>query len=95
MASATIYDSAPHDVELIWRNYTVNGVRSMPMEIWVDGVLVATQDVAALYGATAWTAPNASVLLSDGSTFATLRAPSDGGPIIRYPTLPQGAIPAA
>lgn len=90
---AAIWDGAPHEVWLVWRNYTLNGVRYMPMELWVDGVLVASQDVAALYGATAWATIDAGKLVSDGNVQATLTAPSDGQ-MLSYPVLPAGAIAA-
>jgi hypothetical protein len=67
-------DGTPHDVELEWTNEIseATGVRQMWMRIYIDGVKVAEQDVAALYGATAWAPLDASRLISDGSVHAVL-----------------------
>lgn len=93
--AANLWDGNPHRIRLEWYNYLLNGTRYMLMKAYVDGALIASQDVAALYGATAWAAIDPGKLISDGSSFSILRLPSDGSPLISYPTLPQGAIPAA
>lgn len=63
--------TAPHVYEMTWGNYTLGGVRHMPLSLYVDGVLAQTIDVAALYGATAWSVPE-RLRLSTGSTITTL-----------------------
>ncbi|GEM_PF-4488365 len=83
-ASGTaFFNSAPHDAELEWTNEIreSDGVREMWQRLYIDGVLVASQDVAALYGATAWAEIDPSRLISDGNVFSTL---SDV--ILDYPT---------
>lgn len=92
--SATFLDGAPHDVELIWKNYealdpaTGQWRRYMPQELWIDGVLVASQDVAALYGATEWATPDATRIISDGNVNSVLSQL-----VLGYPSLPAGATP--
>lgn len=88
-SSVNIWDGAPHTLRVEWLNYTLSGVRAMTQRIYIDGTLTDSQDVAALYGATAWATIGASKAVADGNVFATL---SDVRPY--YPTLPAGAIPA-
>lgn len=84
-----IWDGAKHRIRLEWTNYLLNGIRYMWQRLYVDGVLIAEQNVAALYGATAWAAIDPSRLVSDGSVFDTLSNLRS-----EYPTLPAGATPA-
>lgn len=108
--TTAFWDGAPHDVELEWTNYfahdpVIGAVRRfMWQRVYIDGVLVAQQDVAALYGATKWAEIDPSRLISDGNVFAVLSAPlvvpaggyaAPGGVILSFPTLPVGAIPDA
>lgn len=87
-SSTALYDGAPHVVTLEWANYIVNGVRAMPLRMYIDGTLIGSVD-AATYGATAWAAIDPSRLVSDNLVFAVL-----SGLSLSYPTLPAGAIPA-
>lgn len=85
-----IWDGLRHTIKLSWSNYlTSSGVRVMLQELWIDGVLVASQDVAALYGATSWATPDISVLFAAGDVFATISYPKFG-----RPTIPTGALAA-
>jgi hypothetical protein len=84
-STATLFDGAKHRVRLEWSNYVLAGVRYMWLKIYIDGTLAASQDVAALYGATAWIAPE-RLWLSDGNVFATL-----GDVVPSYLPLPDGA----
>ncbi len=86
----SFWDGAKHRIKLEWLNYTLAGVRYMHQRLYIDNMTtpLASQNVAALYGATAWIAPE-RLWLSDGSTFATLSNIKLG-----TPTLPSGAIPA-
>lgn len=70
--STSLLDGKKHHARLTWQNYIqANGTRTMPMQLWIDGTLIGTVDVAASYGATSWVAPE-RLWLSDGSTFATI-----------------------
>lgn len=77
-------------IELL--NYSLNGVRKMLVNLYKDGSLIATVDLAALYGATAYAFPS-QLMVSNGYTYATLSAPSNGQ-MISYPPLPAGAMAA-
>ncbi|MNY19855.1 hypothetical protein D3C86_1533100 [compost metagenome] len=107
---ASLYDGAPHDVILEWTNYfaydPIAGTvrRFMWQRLYIDGVKVAEQDVAVLYGATRWAEIDPSRLISDGNCFSVISTPLDapaggyaapGGVIVEFPTLPNGAIPDA
>lgn len=61
----------------------------MWQRLYIDGVLVAQQDVAALYGATAWAPIDPSRLVSDGNVHAVLCGPKKGV-IIEFPTRRAG-----
>lgn len=94
VSNAAIYDKAKHHGKLVWKHYWATDPatgawrRFMIQELWLDYGLVASQDVAALYGATAWIAPE-RLWLSDGSTYSTI-----SNLVISVPTVPAGAIPA-
>ncbi len=84
---ANFYDGTPHDVILEWTNEVreTDGRREMWQRLYIDGVLVAQQDVAALYGAMAWAEIDPSRLISDGTAFAVLSMlPSRGGVIVEF-----------
>ncbi len=86
--AAPLFSSAVRDVVLEWTNEIneATGVREMWQRIFVDGVLIAQQDVAALYGATAWAPIDPSRLISDGAVNAVLSMqPNGGGVIVEFP----------
>lgn len=75
IGSATnITDGSRHRFRYTWTSEIndQSGVREMWQRLYIDGVLVAQQDVAALYGATAWAEIDPSRLISDGNCFAVL-----------------------
>jgi len=80
-----IWDGNAHHIKLQWENFVFNGVRYMWQRIWIDNVLIASQNVAALYNSTAWIAPD-KIYLSDGNTYGIL-----SNVVIGSPTLPVGA----
>ncbi|MNT95011.1 hypothetical protein D3C72_2368090 [compost metagenome] len=59
----------------------------MWMRLYIDGALIAQEDVATLYGATAWAPIDPSRLISDGYVNAVISGPSSnpGGVIIEFP----------
>lgn len=79
------FDGAKHHVKIMWQNYIFAGIRYMWLRSYIDGYLWDEKDAAALYGATAWIAPE-RIWLSDGNTVATISYP-----VIGYPPLPAGA----
>jgi len=85
MATINIWNGVKHKIKLEWFNYILNNIRYMYNKIYIDNVLIASQDVSALYSATAWTIPD-SICLSDGDVFATL-----SNVIVGTPQLPIGA----
>jgi hypothetical protein len=91
--NTALYDGAKHRMKLEWSNYTLAGVRYMYQRIYHWNMstnqwdTLATADVAALYGATAWV-EIPQIILSDGNTQATLSNIEIG-----TPSLPAGAIP--
>lgn len=88
VAGSNLYDGARHRLRMEWANYTnSSGVREMWFKFYIDGTLMYSVDVAATQGAKSWLSPEASTMLSGGSTQATI-----SNLVLGYPTLPAGAI---
>lgn len=86
----SIWDGAPHLFKLCWSNYILAGVRYMWLRLYIDGALIAEEDVAALYGASAWSSL-ATCSISEGGVTATYSS----GPFFRLGAVPAGALRVA
>jgi len=82
---ASVFDGVYRKWRIEWTNYTISGVRTVQLKLYIDGVLVSTNTPTA----TSWIKPPAFELINGSTTFETIKNIAIGSPV-----LPAGAIPA-
>lgn len=82
---ASVFDGVYRKYRIEWTNYTISGIRTVQLKLYIDGVLVSTNTPTA----TSWIKPSAFELINGSMTFETIKNIAIGSPV-----LPAGAIPA-
>lgn len=81
----SVFDGVFRKYRIEWTNYTISGVRTMQLKLYIDGTLVSTNTPSA----TSWVRPPALEIINGSTTFQTMKNIAIGSPV-----LPANAIPA-
>ena len=81
----SVFDGVYRKYRIEWTNYTISGVRTMQLKLYIDGTLVSTNTPTA----TSWVRPPALELINGSTTFQTMKNIAIGSPV-----LPANAVPA-
>lgn len=83
--SSSVFDGVYRKYRVEWTNYTISGVRTVQLKLYIDGTLVNTNTPSA----TSWVRPPALEIINGSTTFQTMKNIAIGSPV-----LPANAIPA-
>jgi len=85
--ASSLFDGAYHKYRIEWVNYTINGTRTVQLLLYVDGVLVATNNPSA----TSWVRGTSLEILNSAtaSSFQTMKNIKIGSPVIPPNATPE------
>lgn len=81
----SVFDGVFRKYRIEWTNYTISGVRTVQLKLYIDGTLVNTNTPSA----TSWVRPPSLEIINGSTTFQTMKNIAIGSPV-----LPANAIPA-
>jgi hypothetical protein len=81
----SVFDGVYRKYRIEWTNYTISGVRTVQLKLYIDGTLVNTNTPSA----TSWVRPPSLEIINGSTTFQTMKNIAIGSPV-----LPANAVPA-